>query len=136
MRIDRNQPHTQPTAPRGGQKSSGGNFAKALDSGGASEGGEVNGGAPVAGMDALLALQDVGEEDEHEQAKQHGERLLQRLEELKMDLLDGRMSADTVEQLAGEVDRARAETDDPRLNAILDEIELRASVELAKLGRL
>jgi len=138
MRIDRNQPQTQPTAPRSGQSRSagGGEFAKTLDSGGAGEGGDVNANAPVAGLDALLALQDVGEEDAREQAKQHGERILQRLDELKLDLLEGRLSADTVEQLAGEVDRARAETDDPKLNEVLDEIDLRANVELAKLGRL
>lgn len=137
MRIDRNQPQTQPAPSRGDKRqASGGEFAKALDSGGAGEGGEVNSGAPVAGLDALLALQDVGDEDAREQAKQHGDRLLQYLDALRFDLLEGRMTAETVEHLAGEAAQARAETEDPQLNAVLDEIELRASVELAKLGRL
>jgi hypothetical protein len=40
-----------------------------------------------------------------------------------------------VRRLADEVDQARGEIDDPGLNEILDEIELRVHVELAKLRR-
>jgi hypothetical protein len=137
MKIDRTSLH--PTAPnRRTAKSggSGGGFAGHVSGDGAAA---PSGGAPAAGvsnLDSLLALQEVpAQGDGRSQARQRGERLLDRLEELRDGLLMGRMSADTVRRLADEVDAARAETEDPRLNEILDEIDLRAQVELAKLRR-
>jgi len=40
-----------------------------------------------------------------------------------------------LERIAASVEQKRAQTDDPVLESILDEIELRAKVELAKLER-
>jgi len=138
MRISRTEPQNQVSKPRGGKRASGGgDFAGALEGGGPAESGTAAAAGSIAGVDSLLALQDVGDESENKrQAAEHGQRLLDRLDGLRLDLLEGRLSAETVEQLAGEVDAARAETDDAKLNEILDEIELRAQVELAKLGRV
>lgn len=141
MKID----HTTsrgPVAPRRKKRAQGADegFGQALE-GSASNAGAASGSAggaqPVSAMDALIALQEVPDAvSDRAQARQRGERLLERLELLRMDILDGRISPESIERLAGAVEDARAETDDARLNEILDEIELRARVELAKLGRL
>jgi hypothetical protein len=136
MKIDRTSLH--PTTPtRRNAKSGGGGFAGHVSGGAAAA--PSGGSAPASGvsnLDSLLALQEVpGQDSGRGQARQRGERLLDRLEELRDGLLMGRMPADTVRRLADEVEAARAETEDPQLNEILDEIDLRAQVELAKLRR-
>jgi hypothetical protein len=50
-------------------------------------------------------------------------------------LLTGRISIGELERLSEMVSRETEATSDPRLREILSEIELRAAVELAKLGR-
>ena len=139
MKIDRSSLHPA-TPPRRKDKAQagGGAFGDSLAGGSApaaaSESGRASG---VAGAGALLSLQEIpaGADGERERGRQRGERLLARLEELRDGLLMGRMAADTVRRLADEVDQARAEIEDPGLNEVLDEIELRAHVELAKLRR-
>lgn len=64
-----------------------------------------------------------------------GEELLDRLDDLRLALLEGRLPLATIQKLADLVAARRARVDDPRLLAILDQIELRAAAELAKLGR-
>jgi len=138
MKIDRLSP--QGTAParrkERTQGGGGGDFASRVGEGGGDAVGGVGSAGQIAGLDALLALQEVPDAlAQRSKARQHGERLLERLEELRLNLLDGRLSPATISRLAEEVETARAQTDDPVLNEILDEIELRARVELAKLGR-
>lgn len=96
----------------------------------------VSGSAPVGGVDALLALQEIGDQpDSQGQAKQRGEDLLDRLDEIRLSLLEGRMTPATIQRLAEMAATKRSQVRDPQLAEILDEIELRAAVELAKLGR-
>jgi hypothetical protein len=138
MKIDGSSLH--PTSPpkRGGRARDGarsGSFAEALGSGAAPQGASPASGGQVGGLDALLALQEVPDTSGgRDEARDQGERILDRLDDLRLDLLDGRLSSSSVQNLAAEIDAARSESDDPRLNEILDEIELRAHVELAKLG--
>jgi hypothetical protein len=68
-------------------------------------------------------------------AKARGEELLERLEELRQGLLTGHLSADKLDALVSLVGNERALTSDPGLAETLNEIELLAKVELAKLGR-
>ena len=56
------------------------------------------------------------------------------MDELKVDLLTGALSRDKLLKLAQAVNTRRAEISDPKLGALLDEIDLRAQVELAKYG--
>ena len=63
-----------------------------------------------------------------------GEDILDRLEDLRHGLLTGTISADKLQTLAHVVRTGRGNCGDPRLAALLDEIELRAEVELAKLS--
>ncbi len=89
-------------------------------------------------MEAMLALQEVsGNIDEQGQRKlQHyGEDLLDQMEDLRRQLLTGSISKDDLARLAGKMRAHRRETNDPNLNEIIDEIELRAEVEIAKLTR-
>ena len=50
-------------------------------------------------------------------------------------LLTGSLPRATLERLGARIEAKRHRVDDPGLIQILDEIELRAAVELAKLGR-
>ena len=52
-----------------------------------------------------------------------------------MALLTGNLPKEKVIELAQALREKRPDTDDAGLNALIDEIELRAEVELAKLTR-
>ncbi|ODT87059.1 flagellar assembly protein FliX [Phenylobacterium sp. SCN 70-31] len=94
----------------------------------------VAGPAGVMGVEALLALQDVESAVERRRRSvNRAGRLLDELDGLKVALLGGELSKAQVERLARAAREQRAATDDPRLEAVLDEIETRAAVELAKL---
>lgn len=86
-------------------------------------------------LDGVLAIQEVGDDgDDRRKANAHGELVLQRLEQIRMGLLAGRIPTHMLNELVQSLRERRPEFTDPRLGEILDEIELRASVELAKLG--
>lgn len=86
------------------------------------------------GVDALLALQDVGGPlERRRRAVSRAGRILDVLDEVKVALLGGELSLADLDRLSRAVREERAATDDPKLEAVLDEIELRAAVELAKL---
>jgi hypothetical protein len=90
--------------------------------------------APATSLDALLALQAV--EDpllKKKKLVRRGTQLLDTLEEMKADVLSGRVSESRLNQLMAVLTQAR-EKADPRLDSLLDDIELRARVELAKRG--
>ncbi|WP_296598093.1 flagellar assembly protein FliX [Phenylobacterium sp.] len=94
----------------------------------------ASGVSSVMGVEALLALQDVESPTERKRrsVKRAG-RLLDQLDALKVALLGGELSAGQIDNLARAVREQRAATDDPKLEGLLDEIETRAAVELAKL---
>lgn len=82
----------------------------------------------------MLALQAA--DDPVQKRKKQVRRataLLDALEEIKADLLVGRLSEGRLNQLMVLIGGAR-ERGDPQLDALLDDIELRARVELAKRG--
>jgi hypothetical protein len=68
-------------------------------------------------------------------AIRRGGGLLDRLDELKLALLAGLPARTALEGLQRAVGESVDEVDDPRLRAVLQQIELRAAVELAKAGR-
>lgn len=91
--------------------------------------------APTAGIDAILALQAVGDFSESRRRSfQRGRTLLDLLEGMKADLLVGRPSPERLDGMSQQLGALR-ERVDPGLDAVIDEIELRVRVELAKLGR-
>jgi hypothetical protein len=117
--------------------------------GGGGEGFRIGGAAPLAapisspsvssvsnvmGVEALLALQDVGTPTERKRRQvSRAGRLLDELDEIKIALLGGDLSTAQLDRLARAIREQREATDDPKLEGILNDIETRAAVELAKL---
>lgn len=96
----------------------------------------ATGVAGVSSVDALLALQDVGGPlERRRRAVGRAGRILDELDKMKVSLLEGGLGPHDLELLRRAVREERSNTDDPRLEAVLDEIETRAAVELAKLER-
>jgi hypothetical protein len=91
----------------------------------------------AAGIDALIALQGI-EEDPAERRKrsvQRGKGALDVLDDLKLRLLGGKIDPSTVSRLREAAASLKDSSGDPRLDAVLSEIELRVEVELAKAGQ-
>lgn len=88
----------------------------------------------LAAVDALIALQEVPDATaQSAQAVERAEDMLDLLEEIKIGLLSGALPRSRMINLARMIEQRRADVEDAQLAGILDEIELRAKVELAKL---
>ena len=86
----------------------------------------------------LLSIQEVGDstaERNRRRVRRWGEDLLDQLDHLRLGLVLGSVRWHELEWIAQLVERQRAQVDDPLLTAVLDEIELRARVGIAKFGR-
>ena len=95
----------------------------------------TGGVASTSPLDALLAMQAVEDENSNEsRGKKRGGKLLDLLEEVRQGLLAGVIPASKLNGLVAAVRSEQAAVSDPNLKAILEEIDLRASVELEKLG--
>jgi hypothetical protein len=91
----------------------------------------------IASIDALLALQSVGSPLERKKkAVRRASAILDILDEVKVALLDGGVSPQALARLVSAIRDERAETDEPALEGVLNEIETRAAVEMAKLEML
>ncbi len=86
----------------------------------------------VSSIDALLALQGEAGADVRERAAGRAFTLLDILDEIKIALLEGGAPRAKLEALVGALSIERADTHDTRLESVLDEVETRALVELAK----
>ncbi len=137
MKIDRVSTirTRRPSSSERGRGATTGTFSKAMSSqdvGAAA----VGGGGALGPVEALLALQEVSSElGQRSRGQRRGEQLLDHLDALRLGLLEGRLPLIVVERLSALVAARRGQIDDPKMGAILDEIELRVAVELAKLGR-
>jgi hypothetical protein len=109
-------------------------FAKALH-------GESDSSAPAVGgiqgtgaISPLIGIQEVDDATSGpSRAKARAQQMLDKLGEIQTALLTGYLPQSKLADLAGLVQSQRAEVGDERLSALLDEIDLRAQVELAKL---
>ena len=117
----------------------GSEFAERLkDAVAATEPGAAVETAPPAFIEQLLSIQEAPAAISGEGRKaagQYGQFLLERLDEIRLALLIGAIPKDQLAGLAQTARQRRQRSDDPRLNEILEEIELRAEVEIAKLTR-
>ena len=87
----------------------------------------------VTGVSALMALQGVEDATERRRrAIRRGSGLLDRLDDLKLAFLGGDDGGASLERLARLLAESRADGEDPGLTAVLDQIDTRAAVELAK----
>ena len=112
---------------------SGGDFAKQI-------GGEVSGtqgvgaSSAVGSVSSVLALQEVDDAAARaSRGKMRAQEMLDKLDEIRHGLLAGALPRQKLIDLAQVVQSRRVHVDDPHLAQILDEIDLRAQVELAKL---
>ncbi len=87
----------------------------------------------VADVSALMALQGVETATERRRrALRRGGGLLDRLDELKIAMLSGEGGERVLEQLGRTLREERPSDDDAGLTGLLEQIDLRAAVELAK----
>ncbi|ENZ80463.1 MULTISPECIES: flagellar assembly protein FliX [Caulobacter] len=97
----------------------------------------VGGLTGVGSVDALLALQQMetvgGPLERRKRAVRRADNILDILGEVRIALIDGEISPSALDRLTRAVREQRDATDDPRLEGVLNEIETRAAVELAKL---
>lgn len=126
-------------------KPAGAGFARAMDETGASDG-QVDdapalpGGGALASVDALLALQGVDAVEganpdgrrKNQAAARHGQELLDQLDEIRVGLLTGRLSEGHLRALSQRLGTQIEAPTDPKLRSVLDDINLRVAVELAK----
>ena len=135
MRIDNNLRANAAGGRTAASRSAGSSATFHVDEGGApARSRSAAAVAPTASLDALLTLQAVEDPLVGRRRKAgRGRSLLDALDALKADLLVGRIGDGHLNQLAALVSRAR-ERGDPALDAVLDDIELRVRVELAKRG--
>jgi hypothetical protein len=134
IRIDQRAPVPQVGQAGGSRRSSGAGFS--LPGEETAQSVRAGGVASAAPLDMLLAVQ--AEEDATERKRRQARRghdLLDGLDQLKAALLSGRIDIARLQRLKDMLELRREGTDDPRLDEVLAHIELRAAVELAKLGR-
>lgn len=126
----------RPSAParRAGksEKTSSASFSQHLSEEGAGAQG-VSGLNSVAGISALIGIQEVDDATQRaSKGKKRATRMLDQLDELRMALVTGGLNKEQLVDLAATVKSEKTAVDDPRLASILDDIDLRAQVELAK----
>jgi hypothetical protein len=94
----------------------------------------TSGPGPIAAVDSILILQGFDDAtDGRSKGLAHGEDLLDMLDQIRDGLLAGGIPRSTLTRLATAVTRRQETFVDPKLQQVLDEIDLRARVELAKL---
>ena len=134
MRIDPNRP-ILPASPRRDGKSGSGTgtgFSAAVT--GEQPASGPTAARPMLPVDGLFQIQEMPDAlAQRRRAVQRGSTLLDRLDDLRLALLSGSLSPGQIAELQRVVATERGLVDDPRLVAVLDEIDLRAKVELAKL---
>ena len=92
--------------------------------------------AATASLTAILGAQEIDADEGGRRgaAQRYGADLLDRLALLRIEVLEGRVSASGLAALGNAVRADSQGCGDARLDAILEAIELRVEVEIAKLG--
>ena len=110
---------------------SGTSFAKHLDETGEAD--ALHGVAGTGSVSGVLGVQEVDDALAHaSRGKLRAQDILDRLEDMRIEILTGTISKEKLLQLSRIVSARKAQVTDPRLAEVLDEIDLRAQVELAK----
>lgn len=100
----------------------------------ASQTGAVGDVSAAAALNNLLALQEISEEDvQRRKLMQQGHAILDVLENLRRQLLTGVVPQHSLTEIHRHLAMQKHRIADPKLLAIIEDIELRAAVELAKL---
>jgi hypothetical protein len=93
----------------------------------------VNGVISTPTVSSALFLQDVSNQDDiKERSQQRGNKILDSLEDYEKDLLKGKDPKKSLDNLSSQLSSQRLKSNDPMLESLIDEVELRAAVEAAK----
>jgi DNA polymerase I-like protein with 3'-5' exonuclease and polymerase domains len=88
----------------------------------------------ASALSNLLSLQEISEEDvRRKKLMQQGANMLDTLEQLRQQLLMGTIPSHLLQDLSRQLALQKQKAVDPKLNDVIEEIELRLAVELAKL---
>lgn len=115
------------------KKSGGASFSEFLSASdaAANESPAVNGMVNVNNL--FLLQEDFDEPQSKKQSIEHGFDILAYLENIRNSLLTGKISREVLYGLEDKIKNWQKNAEDPALMNVLDEIELRAAVEIAKL---
>ncbi|MGQ0527379.1 MAG: flagellar assembly protein FliX [Alphaproteobacteria bacterium] len=90
----------------------------------------------IALVDSLLAVQgseDPGERAARRRTYERGDNILKELDKIRLALLGGDLRAGQMLDIADMVAAHREKIKNPAMSVLMDEIDLRAQVELAKI---
>jgi hypothetical protein len=90
----------------------------------------------IALVDSLLAVQsaeDPAARAARKRVRQRADNVLKELDKIRLAMLGGTLTVGHMVDIADVVASHREKINDPALTALLDEIDLRAQVELAKM---
>ena len=90
----------------------------------------------IVNVDALLMVQgadDPAQGTSRKRMRQRANVILEELDKIRMAMLSGRLTIGHMIDIADVIASHREKITDPGLTAIMDEIDLRAQVELAKM---
>jgi hypothetical protein len=122
---------------RATKTSASGNASFASQVGESEETTATSGIASTSNVSGILGVQEVDDAlARASRGKVRADDILDRLEDLRIEILAGGISRDKLTQLSRIVSVRRGQINDPRLAEILDDIDLRAQVELAKYSQL
>ncbi len=120
-----------------GSASSVGSFAELLgisDSDDVAAASAASAASPTSPINNLLSLQEIQDDGRGKQKLvQQGEDMLDSLEKLRRAILTGSVPVHVLRNLNSQLSAKKQYVADPALLAIIEDIELRASVELAKI---
>ena len=118
------------------QSTDDGSFARHVSAIQSQTAGAVSGSAALGSVEALIAVQETGDSLQRGTAQdiRRADDLLDQLDEIRVGLLLGRFSQGRLEALVERLTQSPRHGSDEKLSDLLDQIELRARVELAKLS--
>lgn len=127
---------TAATKKKGKAGKSDGSFGGLLETGGSAEAAPAAAPSSLAMVDVLLAVQGTDDPAQRAARKRMVSRaddVLALLDNIRMSLLTGQLTVGQVIEIADIVASHREKVMDPQLTALLDEIDLRAQIEIAKM---
>ncbi len=92
--------------------------------------------SPVSAMNSVLALQEVSDDEvNRKKAVRQGNLTLDAIEELRVSVLMGEIPPERLDKIQTRLKEQKLSLNDPVLLQVMQEIEIRVAVELAKYGR-
>ena len=137
MKVDATRPGARSERSGSARKtgSADGAFLRALRDTGMQQAEETAAAGRCDAIAGVLAVQETPSATDRE-SRQHAvrraETILATLDRLRLDIVAGVIPRDRLAALVGLLREGDGEYEDPRLSAVVAEIEVRAAVELAK----